>query len=128
MAEQIKYPSLADLISAAMTENNVSIRGLAEQVDMTYEHVRRIVRGENVPANVVLRAICTKLGIDYKEAEKLAVAAKIVSQYGNIPYELAGKNPELVPIENAWPTLRKEQKDAVLAMVRSFSIQNKAEV
>lgn len=117
--------AFGDLISAAMAEKNLSIRGLAEIVGLTYEHVRRIVRGENLPSKVVIRAICNELGIDVNEAERLAVAAKITATYGAIPMEIAGKNPELEPIERVWNNLTKEQKRNAISMIQGWAASNR---
>lgn len=117
---------LSDLISGHMEEKNLSIRGLAEKIRVTYEHTRRIVRGESVPSPLALMAICQELDINYKEAEKLSVAAKIQATYGNIPAEISGKNPELEPIERVWGRLTSQQKRDAINMILGWARANKA--
>lgn len=118
---------LSDLISRAMEDQNLSIRGLAEKLSMTYEHARRIVRGEGIPSDVVLRAICNELGLNFKEAQQLSVASKIRVKYGDIPFKLAGKNPELDPIERVWSLLTESQKNDATNMIQGWARRNRAQ-
>lgn len=117
---------LSDLIAEAMTEKNLSIRGMAEKVDLTYEHMRRIAKGESVPSTVILRAICKVLDIDFDTAQRFAVASKIREKYGNIPAEIAGKEPELEPIERAWQHLTDAQKQDAVTMIQGWAKRNRA--
>jgi ribosome-binding protein aMBF1 (putative translation factor) len=45
-----KTTQTAQMVSAKMEALGISIRDLAYKVDTTYEHIRRLVRGEAVPS------------------------------------------------------------------------------
>ncbi len=117
---------LSDLISRKMEERNLSIRGLAEKMSMTYEHARRIVRGEGVPSDVVLRAICNELGLDFHEAQQLSVASKMKLKHGNVLFEVMGKKADLDPIERVWDLLSDQQKTDLTSMAQGWARRNRA--
>jgi transcriptional regulator with XRE-family HTH domain len=116
---------IAELISSKMEEQGKTMKDLAEKFDITYEHVRRIVRGEGIPSKYVLKLFAEELGIPYKELEKTAVHDKIKKKYGSIPAELAGRNPALEPIERVWPKLSVDQQATLIDMANSFSKRNR---
>lgn len=105
---------LGDLISKKLAEKDLEILDLAKELEVSYEHARRIVKGLGVPSKPILRIICTYLGMNYKEAEKMVTVDKIQKKYGGIPLELSNKKPGLEPIERVWDSLTpSQQRDAV---------------
>lgn len=117
---------LSEMINKKMEEVGMSIRGLAQKLEMSYEHVRRITNAESIPSPRVLKDICGHLKLNYKEAEKLLTADKIRKKYGTIPLELSGKKPGLEPIERVWDQLTPEhQKDAVV-LITDWAKRDKA--
>jgi transcriptional regulator with XRE-family HTH domain len=116
---------IGEMISDRMQKLGLSIRDVSGNVDMTYEHVRRIVRGEALPSRFVLKPMCEYLGLNYKEADKLANADRIRKKFGTIPLELAGKNPELEPIEKVWNKLTEQQKRDAISMIQGWARNNR---
>lgn len=94
-----------------------AFRDLADKTGLSYEHVRKPSRGQTCPSFLALKEICTVLQVDVKKMEKLVTADKIRYQFGEIPDEIAGKNPELVKIEQAWQHLTVDQKSGIEAQV-----------
>lgn len=118
--------SFAEKLNARMEEIDVDIRRLAEAVDTTYEHTRRVVRGLSVPSNPLLRAICTELELDYDEMKELAMADKLKRKYGSALASLTERNPELEPLERLWPDLTDEQKNTLVFVAQGFAKSNKS--
>lgn len=116
---------LSEIIAKRMGELGITINELAQLVDISYEHARRIVNVGGVPARPVLRLISRELNLDFHELDKMAAAANITKKYGSIPLELSGKNPELEPIERAWQHLTDQQKQDAIAMVKGWAKRNK---
>ena len=114
------------MIAAAMEQREVSIRDLAEHMEATYEHARRMARGESIPSKFLLKELCKFLGIDFHAAEKASTADKIQEKYGTIPQEIAGKTAGLDPIERVWPQLTEEQQQSVIVMVQGWVKMNRA--
>lgn len=117
---------LAGIIQQAMDKKKLSIREVAEKLGTTYEHVRGVVRGLTVPSDLALKELCRALDIDFGAVAKLVVADRILAKYGTIPLELAGKNPELEPIERVWDRLSNEHKSTLVMMAQTFANKDKA--
>ncbi len=116
---------LSDLIASRMEERGMSMNDLAKKVDITYEHIRRVVRGAGAPSKYVLQLICTELGLPLREAERLAMVDKIWGKYGKLLTEYLGKKPGLEPLERVWDQLSEEQKQGVIGMAQGWAKTNK---
>jgi hypothetical protein len=116
---------VAETLTDVLREAGLGIGDLVEPTDLSYEHARRIVRGESVPSLPVLRLICNFLGLNFEEMKKLAMEDSLRRKYGDVPIEMAGKNPEMDPIERAWPHLTKKQKATVVTMVKDWAKANR---
>lgn len=104
---------------------NLSIRDVAEKAGSTYEYTRKLVRGLSLPSKYMINTLATVLGWDAAEMHRLMTSDRIRKEHGDIPLELAGKNPEILPIERAWEFLTQQEKDIILAQVQTFVRQHK---
>ena len=116
---------VGQLLTDAMEEKQLSIKDLSLQLDITYEHVRRIVRGEAIPSKYVLKMFCQILGVALHEAELAATADRVQKRYGALPLELAGKKPGMDTLERLWDRLTTEQQASVTIMAQSLVKHNK---
>ncbi len=55
----------SEKVDARMKELGMDIGALSKEVDTTYEHTRKIVRGLANPSKLLLRAICRTLDLDF---------------------------------------------------------------
>jgi transcriptional regulator with XRE-family HTH domain len=115
---QEKQTRLAEIVVEAMDRNKMSIKALATRLDITYEHTRRMVKGETTPSKHILKDTAEILGINYRDLERLATADRIVHRFGKLPLELTGKNPDLEPMERLWPKLDAHQQEELMAMAQ----------
>ncbi len=118
---------IAEKIQEAMDAKNLSIRDVSDKMGSTYEHVRNIVRGNIVPSKFFLNGLCTVLGLNLKEMSALSTADRICMKYGDIPSEISGKNPEIEPIERAWPHMSEEHRKDLIAMAAMYAKRDKTE-
>jgi transcriptional regulator with XRE-family HTH domain len=109
------------MVSAKMEEMGISIKDLAYKVETTYEHIRRLVRGESVPSKHLLKPIAAVLGLEYRELSKVANADRIHKVYGDVPLELAGKDPSMYPLEQVWRFLTEEHQRDIIVMAQTFA-------
>jgi len=107
-----------------MQTRGLAIKDLAVLLDVTYEHARRLVRGEGVPSRPLIRRLAEALELSFDELNRLATADKIRMKFGTVPLELAGKNPELEPIERVWVHLTHDQKRDAITLVTSWAAAN----
>jgi transcriptional regulator with XRE-family HTH domain len=114
------------LLAAEMKQRRISIRDLAAKLEITYEHMRRLARGEGLPSDYLLQLIATELGRTYEELEMLSTSDKIEKRYGTASMKLDGHYPSLEPIEKYWPSLTAQQKSEVTDMVFVMYGRNKS--
>lgn len=111
-----------------MDAKGVSARELAGRVKITYEHVRKLIRGEAYPSQSLLTVVCSELGWDSTRATQLAQTDKIERKFGGVPALLAGKNPELTEVERHWEYLNPEQKATVKVLIAALADRNRTAV
>jgi transcriptional regulator with XRE-family HTH domain len=110
-----------EVLTERMEEMKLSIADLAERVGTSYEHVRSITKGNIVPSKHMVRALAEALKIKREELDRIATADRIRVKFGTIPLELAGKNPELEPLERIWNHLSKEHKADLIAQAQAWA-------
>jgi DNA-binding phage protein len=116
--------TFAQYLRLAMLDKSMKIGDIASSADFSYEHLRKIFNGEAVPSKQTLHIVVKVAGLDLKKAERLATNDKIRAKYGKTIAEVANKNPELGPIEAAWPLLSREQKQTVTQLVQTMARQS----
>jgi transcriptional regulator with XRE-family HTH domain len=114
----------ARALAERMNERDVPIRRLAEHTGLTYEHVRKLVKGAAFPSRLALRELCRILGLREPEMQELIVADRLEKKYGGIPHALAGKHPELSLLARSWDLLTTEQKDMFRIQIKSVAEAN----
>jgi transcriptional regulator with XRE-family HTH domain len=125
----LQLPSrTGDALSERMRQLNVSIREVATKVGTSYEHVRNIVKGNAVPSKLMVRALAEALRMDKEELERIATADRIRIKFGTIPLELAGKNPELEPLERIWKQLSQEHKGDLIVQAQAWAKRDRESV
>lgn len=123
MAEQ--HSTVASLVSEAMDKKGLTIKDLAEKLDITAEHTRRIVRGLYTPNKVALKGICLVLDLPFDETYRIALSERIRKKYGVVADNLEVRPKGLEPIEKSWEFLTKAQQKDVVSMVTSWAANNK---
>ncbi|HSB74808.1 MAG TPA: helix-turn-helix transcriptional regulator [Terriglobales bacterium] len=108
-----------------MNQLDLTIRQLAQHTGLTYEHIRKLAKGEAHPSRLALRELCRVLQLDPAHMESLAVADRIEKKYGGIPHALAGRHPELSLLAPWWDMLTQEQKDFFRIEIRSVAEANR---
>jgi len=116
------------MIAEEMEKCNIPIRDLSRRMEFSYEHVRRIVRGESIPSKPALRMLCQELGIDFAKADRLATADRMNKKYGEVPAEISEKKPGLEPLERVWDDLLPAQQQDLIAMAHLWFERNKTSV
>lgn len=119
------YPEgpLAVLVTNRMHELRLGIKEVAIATTVSYEQIRKICKGESFTSPPVRQLLADVLQMDVKLLEEAAVQSR--ARQDKEQQLLAGRNPELYPIEDAWISLTKEQKASVIAVARGFASDNR---
>lgn len=112
---------LADELNRKRLELKLGLNDIATKSGVSYEYVRQIMRGRTIPSKFLLRVLCQSLNVEYERAIKLAVADRIRKKYGGLPLELAGKDPEMLPLERAWKYLDEGHRRDLIAQAEAWA-------
>lgn len=117
-------PRYADIIKMRMkTRNNptrrpITIR-MAEQIlEYSYEHIRKVVRGEPVASRDLNDKLCDMLGLEAEAMWQLAVNEKIARRYPS----QASIPPADDRIKRLWPRLSPSDRQRVYDLIETLSI------
>ncbi|HWR50959.1 MAG TPA: helix-turn-helix transcriptional regulator, partial [Bryobacteraceae bacterium] len=106
----------------AMEEQGFDLRSLSLRLDITYEHLRRITRGEGVPSNFVLAQISDTLNLDFKRLHELAFADRVRRRYGiDRANQQTGVPLTVLPLLRVWGYLDALEQHAVIALAETFA-------
>jgi transcriptional regulator with XRE-family HTH domain len=110
-----------EMLTERMRDLKLSIRDIAAKVGTSYEHVRSVVNGKAVPSDLMARALADALKINKEELKRVVTADRIRKKFGTIPLEIAGKNPELEPLERVWNHLSQNHKADLIAQAEAWA-------
>ncbi len=81
-------------LTLAMAERGISGSKLAQTVECSYEHIRKILRCEAFPSTGMLHQLCRVLRMNHAELRRLAVLDQCRAKYGPSFWTLLGLKPE----------------------------------
>jgi hypothetical protein len=96
-----------------------SSKQLADAVEVHYETMRYILKGDRPPPKRLLRDICRVLTLDFEAMNDILTMELIKRQFGSVP-ALRENDPELQSIEGAWPLLLPEEKEHIVLLVEKY--------
>jgi len=122
MALKLNLPTrTGDVLNEHMQKLKMSIADLAEKLGTSYEHVRGMVNGNTLPSKLMVKALADALKMKQEELDRIVTADRIRVKFGTIPLELAGKNPELEPLERVWKYLSQEHKADLIVQAEAWA-------
>jgi len=110
--------SLGDFIRTQRKLAQLSLRQLAERTDVSNPYLSQIERGLHEPSVRVLRAIAKALDLS---AETLLAQAGLLERGNERPGPGDGASPSTEAAIRADPALSEGQKEALLAVYRSYA-------
>jgi transcriptional regulator with XRE-family HTH domain len=121
-----KRGQFAVALTEALEDRGKDILWLAKQINMTYEHVRKLCRGLAFPSLSLLKNICRALDLKEDAMWQLIVADKVERKYGKtLPMESPSKSARASEIEPLLPKLTDEQFQDLLGMARLWVRRNR---
>lgn len=126
MAIEVKADGrFGNYLYTMMERNQTDIKDLAKDIESTYEHIRKLIKGLAYPSQFMLDNLSKGLkGFDKKEALLFVEQDKAQKKMKNY-HLIAGTNPELDPIEKVWLYLSPEHKKTIYTMVDAFAKEDR---
>jgi transcriptional regulator with XRE-family HTH domain len=114
--------SLGEFIRTQRKLAQLSLRQLAERTDVSNPYLSQIERGLHEPSVRVLRAIAKALDLS---AETLLAQAGLLERGSEPPGQGDGAGPSTEAAIRADPALSEGEKEALLAVYRSYVAANR---
>ncbi len=127
MALKMNLPTrTGEVLTEQMQKHKLSIADVAEKLGTSYEHVRSMAKGNTLPSKLMVQALADTLKMKRDELDRVVTADRIRVKFGTIPLELAGKNPELEPLERVWNHLSQDHKADLIAQAEAWAKRDRA--
>jgi hypothetical protein len=120
-----------------ITKMGMSIRQAAEKAmelkirgkltdSISYEQIRKIVRGTQAPTNWVLHILCAVADLDEKEMQEIVAKDRLMKQHGHVLEQMGkGISPDHQELITAYKDLRRDQKTEVLKQMQALARANR---
>jgi transcriptional regulator with XRE-family HTH domain len=112
-------------LKSAIEASDMSLAELAEKVESSYEHLRKLVAGRAYPSLHLLRILATTLKADRDKWAELVEADRFYKDYKYLP-KFMQQSPELEPFETVIPKLSPASRDSLLKMANVLLKQENA--
>jgi DNA-binding XRE family transcriptional regulator len=109
-------------IYTRMKDASLSSKQLANGVDVHYETMRGILKGDRPPTKRLLRDICRVLTMDFEDMNEMLITEQMKRKFGRVPAPRKN-DPELRSIEEAWPSLLPDEKEHIILLVERYVVQ-----
>lgn len=97
----------------------------ASRIDVEYETLRKVVKGDRPPAWRLLRDLCRELKLDFQELEIIVIVDKLRQKHPGALLHIAGvADPEIIAFARQWPSLSDGQRQHVRWLVAKFVEDN----
>lgn len=126
--DEAKYAKFAKYIERLMESHDppMSIREVAEAIDVSDEYIRRLVRGLNTPSDIVANALAGLFGVDPGAMKAKVKSAKFEVQFGK-KADVNLFHPEIEALATGWPMLHEDQQKELMNVFKTFLTQNRRE-
>ena len=123
--QEVATTQIAHRLQQAMDRENLSLHDMTKEFEMSYEYMRRVTKGMNLPSKAVLKHFSHRFRWDYAEMEKLLVQDRFRLKNGAQGAIAQEFDPEVEPFEKSFRFLDKSQKEILLAQLNLFLAQNR---
>lgn len=106
-------------LKGAVEASGMSLTQLAQKVDSTYEHMRKLVAGRAYPSVHLLRALANTLHADREKWSELIEADKLFRRYKNLP-KFLNVSSTLEPFQAIVPRLSEANREVLLEMAKTL--------
>lgn len=116
----------AALIRRGAEKLRLSRHQLAEKLNRSPEHVRKLLRGETFPGPDLQKRIAEVLQLDPTEFSDAVLRDRWLTKTGKKPPQ--PEPPTMPEVQRAWPKLSEDQKDFLVCVISCLARQTRRSV
>jgi hypothetical protein len=111
----------ATMLSGAMDQLDISIRELSKQLEISYEHARRLQAGEILPSKLLVEKTAAVVGVPVEQLQRAAQRDRMLTKYGiQLNAETTGTCQRIKLFEPLISALDAKQVPAAFAMLEGL--------
>jgi hypothetical protein len=103
-----------------MAKSRLSQKMTAVRLGCSYEYVRKMVRGESLPAPMLLTRMCSIFHWNLKEVQRLLRLDDCRRKFGPSFWTVQGINPRMEPVYILFPYLTPGERQLMVDMMRAY--------
>lgn len=112
-------------LADALDKKCMTLRELAVEVEISYEHVRKLLKGLAYPSAANLKQICKAVGLPYGEMNRLVTQDKMRSKFGKSLSAVMNRNPQAVAFDELTARLTPDEASSFMEQMRAVINQRK---
>ena len=117
---------LARRLLGRLQDRGLTVSQLADRLELKYETLRKIFKGDRPPTKRLLRDLTRELVMDHHELEVLVVVDRLRQDHPGVLLHIAGiAEPEIIAISRQWALLSIDQREQILWLVEKFVAKNR---
>jgi transcriptional regulator with XRE-family HTH domain len=118
--------AIARLIKQAMTDRGLEIQSLSSRLGISYEHTRKIVRGQAIPTPHLRSDLAEVLSLEVEELDRLAMEEKRrEGLHDVVEAGIRAKDNRLQTFTRVWDRLGDKRRDDLIAIARLWAQDNR---
>ena len=119
-----KQGLFGEALQQEMEDRGISIQNLSDNIGVTYEHVRRLIKSMAFPSKPLMGMMAQTLGWNKErmaEMQRMALKDKLKHKYADLPESLYGgdKNPKYERAERNLRRLDDAQFEMISRMIEA---------
>lgn len=116
---------VARIILGRINEMATNVRAVANRINVNYETLRQVVKGDRPPPRRLLRDLTRELSLDFDDIWEKVTVDRLRVETPGLLFRLAGiTDPEVLSLARSWSILSREQKEHIRWLVDSFVAKN----
>jgi transcriptional regulator with XRE-family HTH domain len=116
---------LGTAVADGLDAKGMTLRNLALKTGLTYDHVRRIVKGLAHPATPNLKRVCKAVGLDYPTMQKALMQDKMQSKSGDTLSAATNRDQVSVAFDELTAQLTLDEASWFMKQMRSVINERK---
>jgi len=114
-----KSPQFAAEMAKAMNAEGINVKRLSAKIGVAYDPLRKVYNGDTFPGPNYIRAVSKYFKLDEKAMKDLVELDKMDDK--GLIEKWFNEDPKIVDMKRYFKHLSEEEKDQILAMVKSLA-------
>jgi|SRR5208337_3399442 len=115
-----QFGFFSERLAISMAESNLTAKALAPRVRCSYRSIRKLLKGQSLPAAPLLLRLCDTFKWDEKQLHEYVEIDRGRKKFGNGFWIFLGKNPRCDALYILWEFLTPEERDFFANELRSL--------